>query len=350
MRLPNLAALIMPLSLAFAAPALAAGPGDVYFVTGVAVDVTAQDSSRARDTGFQQAQELAFQRLAQRLTLPDELARIGAPKPSTNQLDQIVDGVDIQQEQRSGVRYLARLGVNFNRAGAAKLLRDKGLNVLETRTAPVLVVPVFTAGTPEQALAWRNAWLGGGFGEELVPVGIAPDTLTGQPDWAQAQAAAAPAGAASAIYAVARIEAGALKVRLTEVAAGGGRDRGELSTPLTSSADGGASLFPAMAAAANDRIQTEWKLRLAAGAGQRARVAATAVFTTQSQWLTIKRALAQATQTLVADIQIEAVAADGAVLSFSHLGAPAQLAAELGRYGVAFEARGQTATLRANTP
>jgi secreted protein with Ig-like and vWFA domain len=94
-------------------------------------------------------------------------------------------------------------------------------------------------------------------------------------------------------------------------------------------------------------VQNEWKQKLVSGAGQRARVAATVAFTTQAEWLQVKSALAQASQTLVSDIQIEALAKDGAVLSFSHTGSDAQLAAELNRYGVQYAASANGATLRA---
>jgi Uncharacterized protein conserved in bacteria (DUF2066) len=331
------------------APAFAAGRGDVFSVSDVAVDVTSADSSRARDLGFTQAQAAAFDRLVRRLTLPADLQRVGAPGAAGTPLDQYVDGVDIQQEGRSGTRYLARMVVSFNAPAIRKLLTDKGLTVYETRTAPVLVAPVLAGGTPEQAAAWRAAWEQGGFAEELAPLAVAPATLIGAPDWAQAQPAAAAAGASTALYVVARVEGATLAVALTEVAAGAApRDLGQFTTAWqTSSADNGAVLFKALANAANDRVQNEWKQKLAAGAGQRARVAATVAFTTQAEWLQVKSALAQASQTLVSDIQIEALAKDGAVLSFSHTGSDAQLAAELNRYGVQYAAGAGGATLRA---
>lgn len=330
-----------------AAPAWAAR-GDVYSVSDVAVDVTSQDSARAREMGFAQAQQLAFARLVKRLTIPDELTRLGAPTPTERELDAVVDGVDIQQEQRSGVRYLARLGVNFDKNGVIRILKSKGLTVADTRSAPLLIVPVLLNGAPENLLSWRNAWTQGGFAEELVPLAIAPDGGWSTPDWATAQPHAAFAGAAAALYVTAAIEGANLRVSLREVTAAGVREMGELSTPWpATSPDNGASLFVAMATAVSDRVQNEWKASLAAGAMAKARIAATASFASIAQWLQIKRGLAQATQTLVSDIQIEQVAADGAVLSFSHLGQPAQLTAELGRYGVVYEAKGQTATLRA---
>jgi hypothetical protein len=319
----------------------------VYSVSDVLVDITAQDSSKARELGFTQAQKLAFDRLAKRVTLPDELARIGAPQPTPLQLDQMVDGVDIQQESRSGVRYIARMAVNFDPTAVRTMLKNKGLNVLDTRTASILVVPVFEGGAAEQLSGWRQSWVQGGFDGELAPITVAPDTITGPPSWTQAQAAASAAGAATALFATARIEGATLRVKLTEVSAGSGRDRGEFSTPWSLGGDNGLTLLRAVANAANERVQAEWKGKLAAGAGQRARVAATATFRSQAEWLQVKKGLAQAAQTIVSDIQIEAVANDGATLSFSHLGTDAQLAAELGRYGIAYEAGSGGALLRA---
>jgi hypothetical protein len=319
----------------------------VFSVYDVAVDITAADASKARDLGFGQAQGLAFDRLVKRLTLPEDLARVGAPPAGQAPLDQLVDGVDILQEGRSGVRYLARMAVNFNPAAVRKLLSDKGLKVYETRTAPTLIAPIFVGAAPEQAAAWRLAWEQGGFGEELAPLTIAPSTLSGAPDWGQAQLAAAAAGATSALYVTATPGNGMLAFSLTEVSAAGRRDQGQFTAPLAAaSPDADAALFKALVNAANERIQGEWKQRLAAGAGQRAHVAATATFATQAEWLQIKTALAQASQTLVSDIVIEAVAKDGATLSFSYTGSNEQLAAELGRHGVAYASGPNGASLR----
>jgi hypothetical protein len=341
-----LAALFVAANL-LTAPAFAAGRGDIFSVYDVAVDVTATDASKARDLGFGQAQGVAFERLVKRLTLPEDLARVGAPQAAQTPLDQFVDGVDIQNEGRSGTRYLARMAVNFNPPAIRKLLTDKGLKVYENRAAPMLVVPVFAGGFPDQAAAWRTAWEQGGFGEDLAPLAVAPPALTGVPDWTAAQPSAAEAGATSALYATATAANGSLAVSLVEVSAAGRREHGQFTTPLpAASADNNAGLFKALANAANERLQAEWKQKLAAGVAQKSHVAVTASFTTQAEWLQVKNALAQASQTLVSDIVIEAVAKDGATLSFSFSGSSDQLAAELGRYGVVYAADANGATLR----
>ncbi|MEJ0024195.1 MAG: hypothetical protein WDN76_12870 [Alphaproteobacteria bacterium] len=164
---------------------------------------------------------------------------------------------------------------------------------------------------------------------------------------AQAQPSAAAVGAASALYATAVASNGTLAVSLVEVSAAGRRDYGQFTTPLpATSPDNNASLFKALAMPRMIALQAEWKQKLSAGVAQRTHVAVTASFTTQAEWLQVKNALAQASQTLVSDIVIEAVAKDGATLSFSYSGSSDQLAAELGRFGVIYAADANGATLR----
>jgi hypothetical protein len=330
------------------ASAWAAGRGDVYSVSGVEVDVTSADAAKARDLGFAQAQSLAFDRLVKRLTAPEDLARISAPKLAPEALDRLVDGVDIQEEHRSDVRYLARVAVNFDPAGVRKALQDAGLRVFDTRTAALLVAPVAAPGTdPNLAAAWRQAWEQGGFAEGLVPLPVAPQTLVGGPDWSQAQPAAAAAGATSVLYAAARVSGGQLAVDLVEIGANNfRRERGQLSTPLPPGDAAIAATFMALARAVDERIQNEWKQSLEAGGGRPQRLIATASFQTMAGWLQVLRGLTQANATLVSDIEVQAIARNGAVVAFSHLGTMDQLKAELGRYGVQIEETAGGAILR----
>ncbi len=342
------ATLLAGLCAFFAAPASAAGRGDVYSVSGVRADVTASDATQARNLGFRQAQRLAFERVVRRLTLPDELARQGGvPALQDPQLDRLVAGVDIEEERRSGTRYIARLAVNFDPSGIRKALRDRGLSVVDTRTAPILVVPLLQGGSPELTTLWRQAWAQGGFAEDLVPVAVAPADLTGAPDWGRAQAAAGAAGATSALYAAARVTGASVIVELTEVGASQAvRPRGQLSASANPGEQGLAAAFQRLADAANARVQTEWKSRLATGGGQRARVSASALYEGQAQWARLKRGLEGAASTLISEIRIEAVSKNGATLSFSYTGSPEQLQAELRRYGVLVERAGQGLILR----
>ncbi|MBK8544205.1 MAG: hypothetical protein IPL62_12045 [Caulobacteraceae bacterium] len=101
-----------------------------------------------------------------------------------------------------------------------------------------------------------------------------------------------------------------------------------------------------LAEQASNRIQNDWKSRVATGAGQRARISASALYASQAQWEQIKDALEGAAQTLISEIRIEAVGRQGALVSFSFVGDRNQLAAELQRRGVSLADTANGPTLR----
>ena len=203
---------------------------------------------------------------------------------------------------------------------------------------PLSGVPV-PATTPETAALWRQVWEEGGFGQELAPLTIAPATLVGAPDWAVAAPFAQAAAAGSALYATLRVQGAVASAALVEVAANGvRRDRGEVSAGLGGT-DAAAlrRALSSLAEQASQRIQTEWKARLATGTGQRARMSASALYENERQWEQIKQALEGAAATLISEIRIEAVGREGALVSFSFVGDQAALAEDLQRRGVSLE-------------
>jgi hypothetical protein len=122
-------------------------------VTGVQVDVTGKTSEEARFAGWRQAQSKGWQALWAKTT-GQPIA--GAPKLGDNVLDAIVSGIVIEEEQIGPRRYIARLGVLFDRARAGQLL---GVGPLAgRRSAPMLVVPAMITGSAYQSFEWRNPW------------------------------------------------------------------------------------------------------------------------------------------------------------------------------------------------
>lgn len=350
----------MPLA-AFAAFALAAlcafAPGvasaqvrdNVYAVGGVRVDETAANAAAAQQAGFAAAQRAGFARLVRRLTVPDELARIAMPAPDDATLERLVLSVDVEEERRSSTRYIGRLTVRFDPSGVRTLLRGYNLAVVDTRTAPVLVAPVVSGDvTPETAALWREVWAQGGFGDELAPLAVAPDALQGAPAWDSAAPFAQSAAAASVLYATLRVQGSTATAALVEIDASNRRDRGEVTARVNGS-DAAAmrAALASLADQANLRIQNDWKSRVAIGGGQRARISASALYTSQAQWERIKQGLEGAAQTLISEIRIEAVGREGALVSFSFVGDPNALAAELQRRGVRLEQTAAGPVLRA---
>ncbi len=334
---------------AFATNPASGQPRDnVYVVAGVAVDESAANASAAQQAGLATAQARGFERLMRRLTVPEELAARPVPPPDAVTLERLVLSVDVEEERRSGTRYIGRLTVRFDPSGVRTLLRDQSLTVVDTRTSPVLVAPLAAPDVaPETSAMWRQVWEQGGYGAELVPLTAAPEALQGAPAWSNAAPFAQSAGAVSALYATLRVQGSTATATLVELSADARRDRGEVMARING-ADAVAlrAALNALSEQASLRIQNEWKARIATGAGQRARVSASALYGDLAQWIQIKGALEGAAQTLISEIRIEAVGREGALVSFSFVGDRTQLVAELGRRGVSLQDSPQGPVLR----
>jgi hypothetical protein len=146
-----------------------------FEVTGIEVDVAAKDPDTARVAGWKLAQRKGWAILSRRLTgtasaLPD------------GTLNAIVTAVSIENEQIGPTRYIAKLGVVFDRARAGSIL---GVATQFTRSAPMLVIPVvWTGGVGEvfeRTTPWQQAWArfrtGGSAIDYVRPVGTGPDPL-----------------------------------------------------------------------------------------------------------------------------------------------------------------------------
>jgi hypothetical protein len=122
-------------------------------VTGVEVDVAGKTSEEARYAGWKLAQSKGWKALWAKTT-GQPIAQ--APDLSESVLNSIVSGIIIDQEQIGPTRYIARLGLLFDRARTGQLL---GIGPLGgRRSAPMLVIPVMLTGSSLQTFESRNEW------------------------------------------------------------------------------------------------------------------------------------------------------------------------------------------------
>ena len=123
-----------------------------YEVGSVDVDVTGGTAEAARLAGWREAQRKAWVQLSRRLGAGGALVPDGT-------LDSLVTAIVVGNEQIGPNRYIARLGVLFDRARTAGLL---GISSYMTRSPPLVVVPVVwsagVGGVFEQRTAWQEAW------------------------------------------------------------------------------------------------------------------------------------------------------------------------------------------------
>lgn len=148
-----------------------------FEVTGIEVDVYGPNADAARLGGWRQAQRKGWEALWAR-------THGGAKGPalSDSALDAIVAGIVVEDEQPGPHRYIARLGVLFDRGRAGSILGTSG-NLL--RSAPMLVIPVqFSGGVGqgfETRTEWQKAWArfrtGGSPVDYVRPTGSGVDSL-----------------------------------------------------------------------------------------------------------------------------------------------------------------------------
>ena len=165
--------LLVFLALAlFVLPARAEDSGDstVYQITDVAVDVTAGTAAQARDQAIMQAQRAAFDQLLGRLGADASMAA----KQDDNTIAALVQAFEVQQERTSAVRYVGTFTVQFKPNAVRSFLNRHGTTFSETRSRPVVVLPVLMingrAVLWEDQTPWRLAWEGAMRGSGLVPL------------------------------------------------------------------------------------------------------------------------------------------------------------------------------------
>ena len=121
-------------------------------VTGIHVDVGAKDAASARFAGWRIAQREGFKALwAKQHNRPAS----EAPNLSDSTLDGLVSSIIIDRESIGPNRYIADLGILFDRARAGEMLGFAGEI---RRSAPMLLIPVMISGGTATSVETRNPW------------------------------------------------------------------------------------------------------------------------------------------------------------------------------------------------
>ncbi|WP_298200640.1 heavy-metal-associated domain-containing protein [Novosphingobium sp.] len=119
-----------------------ASTGDIE-VDGIQVNTTGKTAEEARRNGWREATRQAW-------------AKAGGPQLSDGQLEGLVSSVVIQQEQIGPRRYIATLGVIFDRTRASQFV--SGGSALGTRSQPLLMLPLLYSGGVAQIYEVRTPW------------------------------------------------------------------------------------------------------------------------------------------------------------------------------------------------
>ncbi len=146
-------------------------------VSGIEVEATGDSGQEAREAGWKLAAKKAWE-------------QIGGPAMGDGQIESMVSAIVVQREQIGPHRYIATLGVIFDRSRAGQFVGAAGGAV--RHSAPLLVIPVLYQGGTAQVFEvrgpWQQAWAAYNPGSSPVdyvrPVGAGGDSLiltAGQP-------------------------------------------------------------------------------------------------------------------------------------------------------------------------
>jgi hypothetical protein len=119
-----------------------ASTGDIQ-IDGIEVNTTGKTADEARRAGWREAAKQAW-------------IKTGGPQLSEGQIEGLVSAVVVEREQIGPRRYIARLGVIFDRTRAGQFIG--GDSALASRSAPLLTIPVLYSGGTAQVYEVRGAW------------------------------------------------------------------------------------------------------------------------------------------------------------------------------------------------
>lgn len=280
---------------------------DVFAVSGIDVDATAETAAAAREAAYAEGHRLAMQKLLARLLPRDELARVRPFEQA--EIVEYVRDFEVDDERTSDVRYLARLTFRFKADAIRTLLRKEGLLFAETQSKPVLVLAVYGPADAallwEEANPWARAWSLRQPGEWLVPL---PVPLGDLGDVASVDASQALAGDRGRLAALAK-RYGTEDVLVTQAVLSGDADAGRARLQVSSSRIGtqqlqtmlgnytqqaGESLADFLRRAADEvdaGVQDAWKQRNLLRPGAQQRLIVSVPITALADWLEVNRRL-----------------------------------------------------------
>ena len=151
-RFAILAAIVVALCALCAATLLAQVSGDRGIapvasstdidVGGIEVNATGDNPEDARANGWREAQRLAWEKLE-------------GPDIPDSRLESLVSAIVVEEEHIGPRRYVATLGVIFDRQRAGALL---GAGGTRSRSAPMLTMPTLISGGTQTMFETRNPW------------------------------------------------------------------------------------------------------------------------------------------------------------------------------------------------
>ncbi|WP_404386404.1 DUF2066 domain-containing protein [Caenispirillum salinarum] len=349
-----LAALLAVVSVP-GAPARAQAPDPatlaLFTADDVKVDVTADSAVAARDQALMEGQAKGLRQVMRDLApagYQDRLPEIGGEEAQNYVLS-----LQVEDEKRSNVRYIATLDITYNPDAVRQLLRMNDIPFSEQPRTPVLVVPLWQAPGAagpilwEDPNPWRAAWnrrAGDGLVPTRVPLGDLGDLRALSADEAAGGDAAAVRNllqrydmTESVVARAALAGEDQLAVDMTRYRLAGQPSRQSLTLTRDPAEDRSAFLSRAADEVAARLRDDQWQ-----GGGAAAGLSPdaapqrmTAIVPTSGgleTWLTVRERLGQVP--LVRGVEVQALSRERAQILLGYMGDVERLTLTLAQYGL----------------
>ena len=328
--------------IACAVPAVPAAADDLFAVAGIVVDAEAESAQAAQDVAVAEAGIRAFERMLRKLTLPADHERL--PPAEAAALTGLVRGWEVTNERRSERRYIGEFTVRFDAAAVREALRGAGVSHAETRSPPLLVLPVLVGETGANLWdvphPWRAAWRDLDWRHRLLDLALPYGELA---DLADISASQALAGDEARLDAIAqRYDAAGVLVAVARPVAGGESVAVEVAphrAPVTAPAPAdfhGPEAYLRAAAALAGALERSWIAGNLLGTGGAERLDAVAGLGGLDAWIALRRGLAALGQ--VERVEVHSLSVAEAAVTLHYLGTRERLRAALAARGLALAA------------
>lgn len=321
---------LMALTLLLGATSTPSLAADVFTVTGISVDATAETATQARNAAIADGQRRALEVLLKRLALQEDWSLL--PTVDTAMAEGMVRSFQVANEKRSATRYLANLSVTFQPSAVRNLFTARSIPFSESRERTAVIVPVLTDASGDRLWDEGNVWTAAWAATDLdniltpmvVPLGDIGDMTTLSVEQALGGDRPALTNLANRYGAdrvmIAHAQTGdtpsALSVRVITYPAGEGAPK---------SWSGRETNAPSLQAAALrlagrfvDATQADWKRESTVRFAERAVLSASVAYESIGEWQTIRNRLSQIP--LIQKTTIVAISTEGAQVELDYVG------------------------------
>ncbi|HBJ93374.1 MAG TPA: hypothetical protein DDZ43_10895 [Hyphomonadaceae bacterium] len=294
---------------------------DVYTISNIPVDHTANTTREAEAQAVAEAKIIGLYRLIERLTLEEDRALLGEDFYSYSNANELAAAVDVDNERRSTTVYRAELSVVYNPIRLRAQLSQRGVPFIDQQASRVLLVPVSASAAP--VAEWASVWPRSDEGA-LSPYTTSQRPRSSVADWSAVAPEVRSVGATGAIFAGLVGTDGDYAVNLTRMTAAGQTVIGRTRSVAT---------LEEAVAAASAYMDAAWKSQSIVRSDE-ARTDSTAVarFSDQRSWNAMRSAMSNSP--LISGFRVDAIARDGALVSFTYAGSEERLRTEFSQRGI----------------